>query len=115
MRNKIHALIPSERAKFCDHQGASYGGGIPCTGPIVCHMCGGKWNSFNDLMQEQTLDMMLVEYRRICRDRAHWHKLSVDSGYLRNAHYTKAAKAIIRAFLGLPSNMIYLTVGIDRG
>ncbi len=42
MPKKIFALVPSEREKECDHRQAAYSGRIPCTGPIICAMCGAR-------------------------------------------------------------------------
>lgn len=53
MRNKRHALIPSERAKVCDHTTVRYTGQIPCTGPLRCVMCGRQFSDHNEVVQEQ--------------------------------------------------------------
>ena len=38
---KINALISSDRDKDCTHEmGFRYMGSVPCTGPLVCIMCG---------------------------------------------------------------------------
>ena len=43
MPKKIHALIPTEREKECDHaMGFPYTGTIPCTGPRTCPLCGSR-------------------------------------------------------------------------
>ena len=37
---KKYALIPAERKKPCTHTMRAYRGRVPCTGPVVCLMCG---------------------------------------------------------------------------
>ena len=37
---KQFALVPDERAKECTEHQFRYTGRIPCTGQIVCSMCG---------------------------------------------------------------------------
>ena len=42
LRRQINALIPSERVKVCLHSHTPFRArhGMPCTGPLVCTMCG---------------------------------------------------------------------------
>lgn len=39
-RKKRYALVPSESEKVCTKHAWSYSGAMPCTGPILCTMCG---------------------------------------------------------------------------
>ena len=40
MPKKIYALIAEVREQECDHLMLHWTGQIPCTGQLVCYMCG---------------------------------------------------------------------------
>lgn len=42
---KKFALVPSERERICVHHHVHYRGEVPCTGPLVCSMCGTLFHS----------------------------------------------------------------------
>ena len=50
-RKKTLAMYPSERDKVCDHQHVHYRGSFPCTGPVICSMCGQLWDTMEQAKQ----------------------------------------------------------------
>ena len=50
---KINALVPSERDKPCCHKCVRWNGRIPCTGRVLCSMCGTSWSNMTAAQQAQ--------------------------------------------------------------
>jgi hypothetical protein len=41
-RKKVLALDPRVREEVCDHAHVRWSGRMPCTGVLICTMCGGR-------------------------------------------------------------------------
>lgn len=48
IRLKKNAAFSEERTKICAHEHVRYRGAIPCTGPIICTMCGYLWETMEE-------------------------------------------------------------------
>jgi hypothetical protein len=40
----VNALLPAHRNEPCVTHAVHFKGRMPCTGPLVCSMCGTEWN-----------------------------------------------------------------------
>ena len=64
---KKWALSPSERNKICFHVPLHYTGKMPCTGPVMCSMCGTIWNTIEEAKEYR--EKLKKEYGHLIEDK----------------------------------------------